>query len=440
MFDHKPPAIYAVFAGAIAALGATPAAVFALAVAAFVLTLAGVAVAARRFGGPQAVVPAAAVWTVLGTDPLMQANQPNAEAFMNACTVWALACLPRLEGGGSRAARVLVPGVLFFLASAFKMVVVLVPAALAGASLLHALAVGGTGRRTRRLFVDWSLIAAVGVAGWIGIGLAFAATGTFAAFWDTVIVYNREYAGDLLFNLFVGSRIATHGWDVWPVWAAALLFGAVHAIRARQPGHLLMAAAYAGMLLTVAAPGRFFAHYYQLLLPLVALSAGWLVAGIGPAQARAGALVAGLAFSIAALPLLGWDRLALVKYEAEGARFIEARAVGRHVEATRDGPAVLYHWGAEPGVYFWSGRPSPVGFVVHYPLVEGARAGDYTRRVLERLRCLAPEVIAASRTAMETPGHPIPAWIGSAYAPDTGAPRFEHFTLWSRREGTAPDC
>src|SRR3989449_573322 len=159
MWDHKPPALHATHAAAILMAGYGPSAIYLLNVVAAITSLLGVYAAATVVGGPVAGLWGAAFWTFVSGDLWLQANQPNAEVFINACVVWAFALLVRTTGPS--VPRMLVVGALFALGSLYKPVIV-APAALLAVTHLAAPPAGHT---RRRALGDVGMIAAGGAPG-----------------------------------------------------------------------------------------------------------------------------------------------------------------------------------------------------------------------------------------------------------------------------------
>jgi hypothetical protein len=91
MWDHKPPAIHVTHALAILLAGYGPGAVYLLNIVAAITTLGGTYLAASAVGGVVAGLWGAVFWTLVSGDLWLQANQPNAEVFINACVAWAFA-------------------------------------------------------------------------------------------------------------------------------------------------------------------------------------------------------------------------------------------------------------------------------------------------------------------------------------------------------------
>jgi 4-amino-4-deoxy-L-arabinose transferase-like glycosyltransferase len=431
VWDHKPPAIHLSYAAVQAVFGATPLAIWVLGWSVAALTLVGCYRAARQAGGYTAGLAAAAFWALINADLLLQANQPNTEVFMNACLVWGFVAFTDPRGGMLRAGA---SGALFFLASLYKPVVAVVAVAVVGAHLLLALRREPTpqdpGEREPGGVTPGVVRAAVaaGVAGtlWAAVCAFYLLRGTWAPFVEATVAYNRDYAGSVTSNLLASLDPGSH-----PLWATVpylflagilgvLLLGLVAGRESRRWA-LRLLAYFGGAWVAVVMPGRLYPHYYQLLLPPLAIAFGWLAARAieRRSAALAAALSVGLFGIVAARTyqmMVPAREVPIFKYGAHGVESIEAQQMGPWIAAHVPASAVLYHWGAEPGVYFWSARRSPVPFTYNLPLVDSSeRARRYTADTLATLQQHPPDVIVAKRLDLNRAGHPITEWIRTQY-------------------------
>lgn len=97
VWDHKPPAIYFLFALAQLVAGYGPGSVYLLNALGSLTVLSGVYMAASRWGRNfWPGIWATAFWVVISGDVGLQANQPKAELFLNAGFIWILALIMRL--------------------------------------------------------------------------------------------------------------------------------------------------------------------------------------------------------------------------------------------------------------------------------------------------------------------------------------------------------
>ena len=304
-WDHKPPAIHAAYAVAIAVAGYGAGAVFLLNVSMAVATLLGVYAAASQAGAWRTGgLWAAAFWTIISADLALQANQPNTEVFINACVVWAFAAILRLGRPPMKMAFVIVPGLLFALATLFKPVVV----GSAVALCLTYSALTARGKRTRAS-INVAVMAGVVVAAWAAVAGWFAITGRFDSFRDAVFTYNSFYAGSVADNL----RRAFHSHNLFhkallPIGIPLGCLIAIGFIRFRRVDPFFWALLIAFLIaanVQVALPGAFLPHYYQLMLPPLTIGAGVALATWSRSNSRFPTVV-GLLVFLSDLPARVW--------------------------------------------------------------------------------------------------------------------------------------
>jgi hypothetical protein len=439
MWDHKPPALHVTHAVAITLAGYGPGAIYLLNIVAALTTLLGVYAAASAAGGVAAGLWGAAFWTFVCGDLWLQANQPNTEAFINACLVWAFALLVR-AGSRPATARLLAVGALFALGSLYKPIVVAPAAMLA---LAH-LAAPPTGESRRRALVDVCLLAAVGAVAWLGTFAYFAAVGRFSDFYQAVFVYNRFYSGSVLRNLVAAAAPDALVPGILAIAAPLALLTLAGGIRAAivGPGRpwLYLAALVVGTELAIALPGQFYPHYYQLWLPPLSVGAGWALAAFARmtriprwAPHAVGAAVLLLLLSqqlpLYQVPAETWARL---KY---GELFVSEDHLGRELGALLAPGETFYEWGAETGLYFRSHRSPPSGAFYVFPLLAGPAAGPLAVRAVADLERRPPTMFVVNKGVMfgGRIRHPILNWAEPRYVAMAGSGDRGTFTLFVRR-------
>ncbi len=453
MWDHKPPAIHLTHALGILLVGPGPGAIYLLNVAATIVTLLGVFVAASTIGGVPGGLWGAVFWTLVCGDVWLQANQPNAEVFINACMVWAFALLVR----ASRQAhiwRVLAIGALFALGSLYKPVAAATAALLA---LAHIVA-PWPGRSRRRAFVDTLLMGGIGAAAWLGTSAYFAARGHFTDFYQAVFVYNSYYSSrywsdhavssqsmsaNLVNSFLLPDALDAKFLSLAITLAALTIAGAVHGgiSGPRRPWLLLIAFAI-GTHIAVALPGQWHVHYYQLWLPLLAIGAGWaavisFAAGPRwiprwvPSAVASAAVVLLLAQQIPLylVPPEAWSRL---KY---GELFIAEQQLGRELGALLATGETFYEFGAETGLYFESGHSPPSGAFYVYPMLEGPATSPLTARAVADLQRRSPTLFVVNKTVVLRgwAQHPILDWAQARYVAMAGGVDHGTYMLLVRR-------
>ena len=419
IWDNKPPMIHWTYALFARIFGPTPLALWAMGVSASVATMAGCYVAARRMAGTLAGLGAAFLWAFVSGDLPLQGNQPNVEVFMNAALVWAFALLlPARTGWSSYAAA----GVLFALASLYKQVAAVVAILMV---LTYAVDRWRVESRLSTAIMPVLVIGGIGLAAWAIVFAAFWSTGTYRDFVDAVFGFNRTYAGDIIDNLFLTLNVYAQparsliGYAPLFVLVAGVAF--LGFSRRGAPAERLLAAYLVGAVLMVMLPGKFFPHYYQLVLPVLAIGAGVLFART--IAAREGLPVMLLLLSVLFLVAARGSQANIslmdipsFKYGRHGVESEEIRQMADWINQTQPAGAHIYHWGAEPGVWFWSGRKPMTPFIFNFPLYGDS---DLTRRYVDdqiaALNLNPPDLIVAKRREIAVQDHPVEQWIARRY-------------------------
>jgi 4-amino-4-deoxy-L-arabinose transferase-like glycosyltransferase len=90
LWDQKPPGPSLTYAVAELITGYGPNSIYLLNVVATIITLFGVYFAGTALAGGKRSggLWAAACWAMISGEPMLQANQPNIEVFINACLIW----------------------------------------------------------------------------------------------------------------------------------------------------------------------------------------------------------------------------------------------------------------------------------------------------------------------------------------------------------------
>jgi len=427
LWDSKPPAIFVTYAIGNLIAGYGPSSVYLLGVGAAVITLLGVYCAASAHGGTTAGLWAAAFWTFICSDMWLWANQPNIEAFINPCLVWAFALMLRADTQKVQLWRWLIVGALFALATLYKPVVIVFAVFLSAFYLLSHLR---SGREFLMALAQLCITAGVGAAAWATVFGYFAATDRFQVFYDTIFTYGRYYAqsrgGNLIENIAEGFTvkrlfpwIMKHTTVIAVFAAAGILYGLWKGTRQRW---LLLTGFIIAAPFAVALPGRFYAHYYQLWLCPLIVGAGWALATVGPSEKTVVRVLRVMAGGTGLVVLL-ISVLPQYKYSANewsarkiNPQFVISREVVREVDDMLKPDEALYVWGINPEFYFWTKRRPPTGLIWATDLVEGPLAEKNTQRVLADLQKNPPEMIVFNLLHVKRPpNHPLLTWIQKNY-------------------------
>jgi 4-amino-4-deoxy-L-arabinose transferase-like glycosyltransferase len=437
LWDHKPPAIHVTYAAAEVIAGYGRNSIFLMNVASAIATLlacyfAGSAAGGGRTGG----LVAASLWALISGDLAIEGNQPNTEVFLNACLTTAFAVFVRAEKRNLGPCGALLVGLLFAVASLYKQVVVAQAALLAFAYL----AWPPDGLR-KRAVADVAIIAGVGAAAWAMVLGYFYALGRGAAFTEAVFTYNRDYSGGILKNLSHTLSSQPVSPDVIAVILPLAIVSVIGLVLGLifGPGRqwILLLGFAIGTHIAVLLPGWFFAHYYQLWLPPLAIGTGWAVAllkrilpsGMSwPSYATAGIACAGVVTLEVPYYQASAEIWSMRKY---GYIFLETERVARKIDGLLSPSGTFYEWGRESGFYFTSGRRPPSGIVFADPLLRGPAIGELSRRLINDLERAKPDlIIVEDEIRTQTRGHPVMNWIEENYRPFA---RTKMFLLLARK-------
>ena len=395
LWDHKPPLIYVAYALAERVVGFGDQEVLWLSATTTLLTLPAIYIAGARLGHSRwAGVCAGAVWTAVCTDKLVEGYTANTEVFINCATAWAFAMLLGTDG---RVGRGVAVGIAFAVGSLFKHVVAPAAAVLVLAHILFL----PPGRTRRQAVVQGLTIGGVGVAAWAAVAGYFAVLGRSHDFYTMVFAFNAGYVNE-------ASRVG-HGSVGW--WAnltgvfdrtnvdvlcsievigVALIVGvfatavAGRTVRDRAMFVALAVATY----VAIALPGQFFVHYFQLLLPPLAIGAGAAVTTLFPHdRSSRGAALRGR-IAVAGLLLLFWHQWQDLQLLRQQQAVDTTRSLGQFVANHLRPDQTLFLWGSDDApVYFYSRHMPPFGIMVARPVFDypDAYPGAAARAMRERV-------------------------------------------------------
>lgn len=429
IWDHKPPApfvVYAVFEGV---FGYAPTTLLVMNFLATVAIMLGLFLICRRGPGRDtAGLIAAGMWALVSGSIGLEMRDPNTEALMNVCLVFAFLAM---FGGEDIAGKRLsfIAGLLLFAATMFKPVVVVVAAAFAAGYII-------TYAKRKRAFRDVGIIATVGFVGWLATFGYFAATGRGELFYDAVIVYNRHYAGGMIENilapLYGNAELFVDVIGPLAVFAALL---SVPLFFMNQRLWIVAILYVCAAWVAIALPGRFSVHYYQLWLPAFIIT---IASGIGSllrfenrisniSGAAAAVIIAGI-LAVTQLPdhraVLSDEHVPVIKTlnkEQETAAFING--------LLRDDETIIL-WGNTPNIYMATQRrpPSVFMFDSHFD----------PNPIREKLVALAQERTDLSRTELlviECNRPPVPEWIAENFEQIPIFHDPDGYTIYARRGG-----
>jgi hypothetical protein len=421
-FDIKPPAIFFTYMLVQFFIESKPLQIFVLQIVPLLTVLVALLKCGIRAGfGMGAALWAGLVWIALSGDLRLQMQWPNTELFINALVMLAMLLFLTLDAR-QRSGVALAIGLLFALACLFKTVVIAM-AVLMG--LVHLL-FPPAGSNRGITFRETLLMAASG-GGTIGLVVAyFTVTGRFQVFKEAMVDFSTMYAGDIPRNIadgltlspFTGDNLLLRVAVATLPWMVLLSIALID--RDRRRSWLLLGAYGFSALVAVSLPGRFYAHYFQLLVPPLCLGIGWfagLLARKSAIPKKALALLFGLPLLVLAVGesktyFLPAETLLRGKYAEI---YLETQALGRRLGNALHENEVLYQWGEESGLYWFSGKRPPAS-VVTFPLFMGPQAPRLIRQTKTSLQSRPPDlIVVANYSANSSIEHPVYRWILSEY-------------------------
>ncbi len=406
------------------------------------ITLGGVYACATAGGGKSSIgLWAAGFWVLVSCAPMVQANQPNAEVFINNCMIWVFALILRDDGIGSGWKRALGIGALLAVGSLYKSHVVVMALAL---GLAHIAKPPGGVVNRRRSFIQAGITAGVSIFIWSGLFAYIYATGRFEDFWNDIYTFMRHYGGDIGENIRRGlhpQNMLPHTlFGIFPLIVLSILgAGLNYKNHSTRTGTLYACYGFA-IALMIALPGKFFPHYYQFWLPFLAISSAKALEAIAFGDGKDNA--SGLRFMGTAIVLLlvvlqvryyslSSKEWAKIKY---GNLFVDTQRVGRIINDTLKSGETFYNWGLDSGLHFYSQKPIPSGAGM-WPLVVmgGPLAKEYMPRIQADLIRNNPELLIVADYLPKQ--HPLFHWLLTRYEifPDNSP--YKPFEFYFRKGG-----
>jgi Dolichyl-phosphate-mannose-protein mannosyltransferase len=403
-YNFKMPGIYAAYALILVLLGQTATAIHLGLLVVDAATTVLLFLVSLRLGNATVAAVAAAVFATLALSPRLFFSAAYAEHFVLvpglAGTLALLRALDR-----RRWPAVFAAGLLFGMAFLLKQS--------GGAFLLFAVlyVLLGASRPARERLVAAAALVTGALVPFAALCLALWIAGTLANFWFWTFTYAYEYTARTtlaqgLDNLrsALASILAT---SYLVAALAALGLSAFFWDRATRP-QALFVALFGGTALVATSTGLYFRNqYFILLLPCLAILAGFGVDAVarGLATVRAPVVRYGLPCVLAAGPLLHLvylERAILFSGTPHQvlralygvAPFPESVEIARYIRertAPDDRIAVV---GSEPQIYFYAGRRAATGYVYTYALMEPhPYAASMQRQMIREIEAHNPRFV-----------------------------------------------
>ncbi len=377
--DQKPPGVFWVYRAALA-LPLNP--VVAVHFAALVVSAASACTlffVARRFMSCSPAAVAALLFAVLAADPLIQGTAANTEVFMLCPLILSqLAFFPAMQKGRGQILLAAACGALTGVAIAFKQV--------AAVNWLFLIAVAplfapkGSRLRGTLSFAGWSTAGAASV--WAGIVAYFALRHGLADLVYNVFTHNLEYVQVMPWSARLTKLARTLGVlarSESVVWLLAAIGFVALGRTSKWKLFVFLAGWTVASMAGASASGYFFPHYFQQILPPLAIAAALGAEALYGARLWAAvpswcrATVLGLLLAV--LPAVAMFPYLFVYTPADAVRrlypgdaFAEMPDLAARLAQTTGADDRVFVFGAEPEVLFYARRVSATRYIFLFPL------------------------------------------------------------------------
>jgi hypothetical protein len=408
VLDHKPPGVYYLYAAALLVVPPTAAGVHLFLLIWNLATLLCLASLARALSSALAARWTALLFAVVSAAPSVQGFSATTEMLLLLPLVasWRLALTAMRTEGGRRWLVLVTSGALGAAACWLKQPAVL-PLLILPLSLL---AENGRARAGRGL-ADLALWLGGGVALSLIIVGGFWRAGCLSEAWYWTVEHNRLYAANPVRDW--AQRAALRGGNLLVDAGVPLTVGlvaAVMALRRRRPRAWMAPLFLVLSAAAVAHSWYFYAHYFALLAPAIALVGGL---GFAALQERLAAsprweqplFVAAALAVIAAPPLLARPWYWLAPHPADVAvrsfgpqGFESAALLADYLRRHTAAADTIFIYGSEPQIAFTAERRLATAFVTAYPLTRSwPRQHEFQERAWSELERNPPAYLVIAR-------------------------------------------
>lgn len=412
VWDHQPFGIFALLAGVIAVFGDGMLVFRLLAMVLSLATLAGVYAMARRSAGEVAGVAAAGLFALASADPGTAGEGCNREIYMNACIVaaWWLG----LRRDRPRWRETAGAGAALAIGSTIKTIVAVHWLLLAGWLVARAIGAIESAPRWRRAVAVLLAFGLPPLVVWAVALAYFSATGRAAEFVEAVFTVNLSYSGGgggffpRFADFFTPRRhpfIFDSAWPLWLVGGAGYIVLLATAVVRRSATHAALVLLGAANYVATCLPAQFWPHYYYLMVPSLAASAGVVIVEVAAWAASKWRVNTAALCGAAALALAAW--LGYTQYRhylsqpplgitinRYNTRDFWGRAMGHKVASVTAPSDTVFVYGSDAAIYYYADRRCASRFTMLAGIHHGYAGFERRRNLLMAdLRRAMPTVI-----------------------------------------------
>jgi len=404
--EIKPPASFYLYALAIALFGATVEGIRSFTACYAVLTVVAVYAVTLRLADRRAALLAAAVYGVFSTFPLLQGSSSNTEVFLVLPLLLGVWFLLRFAANGRRR-ELAWCGLCGALAMLIKPVAL--PFVALGTCLVPLLRPAGE-EAVERLRDLASYLAPMAVGAILVIGY-FKLRGGLDEFLYWTVVFPRRYRASSIVGPSLPQALHYLSMSLYLPFlvgsiSAAWLPVSRRSLTGTLPLMLLLAGATA-----VALPGKFFPHYFIVLIPFLAVSCGIGLARLSRLP-RVPALLAGIVLALLLVPTavqttqfytdFSPEEVSIQKFNTT--LFADSVKVASYLKQKTRPDDYIYQWGFEPELYFLADRRSPSPLFASIGPSWAPDPRKATAELRQRLTATRPAYIVVQEEFANYPG------------------------------------
>jgi hypothetical protein len=377
--DQKPPAVFYVYRLALSLPFESVRAIHFVGLMFAAASTCGLFFLGLRFMGSFWAWLGAALFALLSADPLVQGTAANTELFMSCSLIFSqIAFVTAAAKNQRNISFMMLAGALTGIALMFKQVAIVNWFLIAAAYPVFV-------RREKRWrnaisFIAWSAAGLLMVLGLVL--LYFWRRGGLHEFVDNVFTHNLEYIS----SVGASARLE-YCWGTLTILARTQVivwaFAAVGLLWLFASERAKWSLFLGGWLITsmigVSASGYFFPHYFQQLLPPLALAAAagaeWVSAVKWWQNSPLWSRNAALSLMLAVLPAITLWPFLFTYTSAEAVRkiypgnfFAEMPEFAQRIESVTPPETPVFIFGAEPELLFYARRPSATRYIFLFPL------------------------------------------------------------------------
>ena len=415
VWDHQPFGVFALFAGVISVFGDAPDVFRWLATAFSLGSLVLIYAMVHQCAGRGAALTSAVLFAFASSDPGTAGEGCNREIYMNTfiLAAWYLA----VRGGGTRSWMLSASGVALGIGSTLKTILAVHWVFLA--LWIAVAAARGTTPRARFRSVVTSLVwfAAGPAIIWLGALVYFTVTQRFEEFTDAVFLFNLSYSGSSehfvtrLIRFFSPPRHPFLFESALPLWIGligTMAWLLVDAIRHKSRQSLAILSLVAGGYLAVCLPGRFWPHYYYLLVPPGVIAVSVVLAKVtkhlsayAPSNSRMLRWAVPAVYAVFPAWLFITEHDGYMRQPSFGitvnrynSRDFWGRAIGEKIRSVTASDDTIFVYGNEAEIYYYARRRCATRFTM-ITGIQSAYAGAESRRktLMADLRRARPRVL-----------------------------------------------